>query len=249
MAAARQVVEETLDAILHQQMISSSYRVLDRISKHALSVPGTKAAYSAIKAAILDSMCIDKDTLPLQSIIDNLARDFGIKKSMFEEKIASLPQNDASVDSRLQYMMILSVLREHWQNEAYEAVLSELRGLMAKRGCNAALITRDVVNKVLSLQFGPAFSHLVNIYVVRAWGRITGTSIKIRSARLTILNYLVNNLVKALEKGENDAFFIETKQIAPILPPPPGPPRPGLPSRQPPRPGLPPPPPLPPAPR
>jgi hypothetical protein len=156
-----------------------------------------------------------------------------------------LPRDDPSVDARLHLVMLLSALREHWQNEAYEAVIAEIREIALKRGCNEARTSRDALNNVLSSQFGPAFSHLVNLYVVRSWGRITGTPVKIRSARLTILNSLAASVVKAVREGDGNAE--ESNKVLKALPPPPGPPRAGLSRSSPP--GLPPPPPAPPGPR
>ncbi len=227
MAASRQIVEETVDALLQQQLVSNSFRVIDRIDKRALVVPGTKAAYSAIRAAILGTIPMDRQTSDFSAIVENLAREFGVAKHIFDAKLACLPRDDPSVDARLHLVMLLSALREHWQNEAYEDVITEIREIVQKRGCNEARTSRDELNNVLSSKFGPAFSHLVNIYVVRLWGRITGTPVKIRSARLTILNSLAASVVKAVQNIDRDAE--KSNKVMKVAHPPPGPPRSRLP--------------------
>jgi hypothetical protein len=245
MAASRHIVEETIDAVLQQQLITSSFRVMDRVQKRALVVPGTKAAFSALKSAIINTIPMDKQSADFNAIVENMAREFGVAKVVFDAKLAGLPRNDPSVDARLQLVMLLSVLREHWQNNAYEAVIAEVREMALKRGCNATTTSRDALNKVLSSQFGLEFSHLVNLYVVREWGQLTGKLVKIKSARLTILNSLVASVVKIMLKDESGTSASDIKMRAPL--PPPGPHKPGLP--RPPPPGLPPPPPVPPVPR
>ncbi len=244
MATSRHLVEETVDAVLQQQLISSSFRVIDRLQRRALVVPGTKAAFSAIKSSILATIPMDTQSVDFTTIAENMASKFGVAKVIFDAKLACLPRDDPSVDARLRLVMLLSALRENWQNEAYEVVISEIREIARKRGCDEASTSRDNLNNVLSSQFGPEFSHLVNLYVVRLWGHITGTPVKIRSARLTILNFLAASVVKVVHKGDGEAP--ELRKVIKAPPPPPGPPRPGLPRSPPP--GLPPPPPGPPRP-
>ncbi len=245
MAASRHIVEETVVALLQQQLLSNSFRVIDRLQKRALVVPGTKAAFSAIKSSILATIPMDQNRADFTVIAENMAREFSIAKGIFDAKLACLPRNDPSVDARLHLVMLLSALREHWQNKAYEDVISEIRTIARRRGCDEANTSRDSLNNVLSSQFGPEFSHLVNLYVVREWGRITGTPVTIRSARLAILNSLAASVVKVIKKS--DAGVQASSKVAKAPTPPPGPPRPGLPQSPPSR--LPPPPPAPPAPR
>ncbi|MBN2152192.1 MAG: hypothetical protein JW839_12145, partial [Candidatus Lokiarchaeota archaeon] len=190
MAASRYVVEETIDAVLQQQLLSGSFRVIDRLQKRALLVPGARAAFSAIKSSIVATIPMDQQNTDFAVIAENLAKTFSIGKDIFDAKLACLPLNDPSVDARLHLIMLLSALREHWQNGAYEAVISEIGGITRKRGADVVTTSRESLNNLLSSRFGPEFSHLVNLYVVREWGRITGTAVKIRSARMTILNSL-----------------------------------------------------------
>lgn len=223
MATSRHIIEETIDAVLQQQLLSSSYRVLDRVQKRALLVPGTKAAFRALKSAIMDLVPVEARAIDLPTLAEHLAREFHVAKTDFDAKLASLPPNDPSVDARLQLVMLLSVLREHWQNDAYELVIAEIREMALRRGCDAACISRDALNRALSSRFGPAFSHLVNLYVIRTWGQITGVPIKIRSARMTVLNSLVASVVRMVQKGDPLANSSDQIHVPPVpgLPPPP----------------------------
>ncbi|MEX2681303.1 MAG: hypothetical protein Q6373_006865 [Candidatus Sigynarchaeota archaeon] len=241
MAASRHIIEETIDAVLQQQILSSSFRVVDRLQRRALVVPGTKAAFTAIKSSILAAIPIELQKTDFTAIVDNLAHKFGIAKTIFDAKLASLPRDDPTVDARLRLVMLLSALREQWQNDAYETVLSEIGEIARNRGCDKASTSRDNLNKLLSSQFGSEFSHLVNLYVIREWGQLTGMAVKIRSARLSILNKLAAGVVKAIREG--DASTRVSNRVLKATSPLPGPPRPGLPRSST---GLPPPPPGPP---
>nr|MDO8086878.1 hypothetical protein [Candidatus Sigynarchaeum springense] len=244
MAASRHIIEETIDAVLQQQILSSSCRVVDRLQRRALVVPGTKAAFMAIKSSVLAAIPMEAQKVDFTAIVDNLAREFGIEKTIFDAKLASLPRDDPTVDARLRLVMLLSALREQWQNEAYEFVLSEIGKIARNRGCDKASTSRDNLNNVLTSQFGPEFSHLVNLYVIREWGHLTGTAVKIRSARLTILNTLAAGVVKAIQQG--DACNRASNRMSKAPSPSQGPPRPG---QQRSSHGLPPLPPAPPRPR
>jgi len=193
------MIEDTLDAVLQQQLISPSFRIYDRLTRKTLLVPGTKAVYKMIRAGVLEGFRATMGK-SMGAFVEFLVQKFRVPKKAFDERLSGLPANDNTVDARLKFIMVVSALREHWQNLAYEEVLSELRALLMRRGIAEADVTRDKLNSVLSLHFGQDFSHLVNLYVVRLWGKVAGIPVKIRPARLSIVNRLVANLVKILKK-------------------------------------------------
>ena len=188
-------IEETLDALLQQQLISPSFRVYDRIKRQTLSVPGTKAVYKAIKDVIIGGLRASKQG-DLDGFIDFCQERFSVQKSVFDEKLATLPRDDATVDERLKFIMIMSAVRDYWQDLAYESVLADIGRNLHGRGHD---ITRDQLNKILSDNFGPAFSLMVNLYVIRLWGQLTSTPVKVRAPRLKILNVLIASVIKTLD--------------------------------------------------
>ena len=192
------MIEDTLEAVLQQQLISPSFRIYDRLSRKTFQVPGTKAAYTAIKNGVMEGFRSMNGNV-MGGLVDFLVQKFQVPRKLFDERLAGLPVNDNTVDARLKFMMVVSALREHWQNIAYEQVLTELKGMVVKKGFKDADITRDMLNQILSTHFGQDFSHLVNLYVVRLWGIATRTSLKIRSPRLTLVNHLVASIVDVLK--------------------------------------------------
>lgn len=188
-------IEDALDAVLQQQLISPTFRVYDRIKRQTLSVPGTKAVYKAIKKTILAGFHATKQG-DLNGFVDFCQERFHVAKQFFDAKLATLPKNDESIDERLKFIMIASVLRDHWQDMAYETVLAEIAKNLHGRGFK---ITREIINSMLSQYFGPDFSFMVNLYVIRIWGQLTCIPLKIRAPRLKILNTLIAKVIKKLE--------------------------------------------------
>ncbi|HME55051.1 MAG TPA: hypothetical protein VKM55_22790 [Candidatus Lokiarchaeia archaeon] len=188
-------IEETLDAVLQQQLISPTFRVYDRIKRQSLSVPGTKAVYKAIKETILAGFRATKKG-DLEGFVEFCQGRFNLAKQVFDEKLAALPKNDDTIDERLKFMIIASALRDHWQDMAYETVLAEIATSLRGRGYE---ITRDHLNSILSQDFGPGFSLMVNLFVIRLWSQLTCTPLKIRASRLKILNMLTASVIKKLD--------------------------------------------------
>jgi len=187
-------MEETLDAVLQQQMISPSFRVRDRVQKQTLSVPGTKAVFKALKETILAGYRATNGGV-LDAFIDFCHERFHVQKQLFDDKLAALPKNDDTVDERLKFIMIVSALRDQWQDSAYETVLADIKRNLHGRGFE---ISRDNLNTMLSQEFGPQFSLMINLYVIRLLGQLTCTSLKIRGPRLKILNALTASVMKKL---------------------------------------------------
>jgi hypothetical protein len=192
-------IEEALDAVLQQQLISPTFRVYDRIKRQTLSVPGTKAVFKVIKQMILDGFNAMKPG-DLNSFVGFCRDTFKVPKQSFDENLASLPLNDETVDLRLKFIMITSTVRDHWQNVAYETVLAEIGRNLQGRGYKR---TRDEINSILSQKFGPEFSLMVNLYVIRLWSQLTSTPLKIRSSRLKIINTLTASVMNAIDGPGN----------------------------------------------
>ena len=188
-------IEETLDSVLQQQLISSKFRIFDRKASKTISVRGTKAVYNAIKETILAGFRASEPN-DWDGFMKFCQERFQVPKKKFDDKLAYVPKDDESVDERLKFIMITSAVRDHWQIMAYETVLGEIARNLHGRGHN---ITREELDTILPDHFEPGFSHMINLYEIRIWSQLTAIPLRIRSPRLTILNKLTANIVKKLD--------------------------------------------------
>nr|MDO8109149.1 hypothetical protein [Candidatus Sigynarchaeota archaeon] len=198
-AFTKELLSETLDLVLQQQFISDTGGILNRTKKESFNIPGTKFTYVRIKNAILEgaqyvlSEQIDK-------FIEFLAGKFRVPRKVFDDKLASLGDQLLMMDMRMKLVMILSTLREYWQDIAYQKVIEEICHAIAFMGLDINPPTAAEVKQIVSTDFGPDYSMLVNIYVLMEMGKLAGTLLKADDAWFEMMDRLAAEVVTKLSE-------------------------------------------------
>lgn len=178
----KELLSEALDLVLQQQFISDSGALLNRTKKEAINIPGTKFTYVRIKNVIMEGAqyVISEQFDKFKEFLSNR---FQVPVSKFNDKLAALGvQQLLLIDTRMKFIMIVSTLRECWQDQAYQKVLGDICRIIANMNLDIVPPSTKEVNMILSTHFGPDFSMMVNIYVLKEMGQLVGTSLKIDDA-------------------------------------------------------------------
>lgn len=203
MRAPSSPLVDTVDAVLQQQLLSSGFRVINRYGNGSIGIPGARSTFTALRGGILDGIpMLDKGDI--DGFVSFLSGKFGVPACTFEEKLGTLPSGDVFVDTRLKCMVIVSAMRAHWHDIAYQKAVADLHALVAGRFPPRARPSADRVHEILASELGPVFSHLVNVYELRAWAAVTGTRVAVRGPRMALANRLVASLVAALAGGHGE---------------------------------------------
>ncbi|MHA1679447.1 MAG: hypothetical protein ACTSUE_00410 [Promethearchaeota archaeon] len=196
-------LREALEYILQQQLISETFRVFNRTKNDSVLVAGTKANYIKIKEKILGGidLILAGD---IDSFINYLSEEFKLPKTLFEEKLRALRENGFSGgidDPTMVFMQVTGVLREYWQDLAYEKVVSDVLHMVIKKGRGFKKPSREALHELLSSRLGSDFSLMVNLYVVRLWSQITGVTINFRGPWLSVMNRLTAASISILKNN------------------------------------------------
>ncbi len=190
----REMLAEALDAVLSQQFISDNFTILNRQKKESIRIPGTKFTYLRIKNAILEGgqyVLIGE----MDKYIDFLAAKFKVPRKAFDDKLASFGEQQLMMmDDRMKFTMVIATLREFWQDVAYKQVLDEIRKTIYTNNLTAEPPTVDQINKIVSADFGPDFSMIVNIYVLKEMGRLAGTSLQYEDAWFQMMDRITSEV-------------------------------------------------------
>ncbi|MHA1998441.1 MAG: hypothetical protein ACTSU9_10000 [Promethearchaeota archaeon] len=168
---------ETLDAVLQQQLLSSDGLLLDRQKRKEVKISNIKLLYIRVKNAIVDGFHFILGER-MDKFIDYLSSKFGIPVEFFSKKLEEIHGQGISIDKRMEFMMIISTMREYWQDHAYSQVIKEISEIVETLSNGQQFIPYDELNALLSSKFGPGFSLMVNIYVLKEMGSIVGVPVK-----------------------------------------------------------------------
>lgn len=198
----RTKLEEALDYILQQQLISHSFRIYNRTKKDKLLVAGTKANLSAIKEKIMKGLDLVKD-IEMDAFINFLVEEFNLPRKQFEDKLEKLTASGFPQDITMFFIQVTSVLREFWQDVAYKEVVDDVHNMVTKKGKFTKRPSRDLIHEILCNALSEPFSLLVNLYVVRTWSKITGKTINFRGPWLSLMNTLTAQVISACKEDTN----------------------------------------------
>lgn len=197
----REMLAEALDVVLSQQFISESFTILNRQKKEAIRIPGTKFTYLRIKNAILEGI---KFVLSEQmdKFIDFLSAKFKVPRKAFDDKLASFGEQQLLImDNRMRFTMVIATLREFWQDVAYKQVLDEIRKTIYLMNMTANPPTTEQINKIVSAEFGPDFSMMVNIYVLKEMGRLAGTPLQYEEAWFQMMDRIASEIIMKINQS------------------------------------------------
>nr|MDO8088571.1 hypothetical protein [Candidatus Sigynarchaeum springense]MDO8115691.1 hypothetical protein [Candidatus Sigynarchaeota archaeon] len=174
----REMLAEALDVVLSQQFISENFTILNRQKKESIRIPGTKFTYLRVKNAILDGVKLVLSE-QMDKFIEYLSIKFKVPRKAFDDKLASFGEQQILVmDNRMKFTMIIATLREYWQDIAYKQVIDEIRKTIYSNNLTPEPPTSEQVNKIVSEHFGPDFSMMVNLMVLKEMGRLAGTPLQ-----------------------------------------------------------------------
>ena len=183
------LLRESLDFVLQQQLLSENYSIINRTKDKTMIVAGTKAVYEKLRQAIQKGFhFIQKGNI--NAFISFLSKEFNIDKQIFQTKLKGLLDQGLELDSRMIFIQVAGVLREYWQNVVYENVINDVRSFIKKRYKTIPETTYKQINRILSEKYNQLFSMMMNLYTVRIWGNITNVPFKSQGKRLGILNKL-----------------------------------------------------------
>jgi len=172
------MLAEALDVVLSQQFISENFTILNRQKKESIRIPGTKFTYLRVKNAILDGVKLVLSE-QMDKFIEYLSIKFKVPRKAFDDKLASFGEQQILVmDNRMKFTMIIATLREYWQDIAYKQVIDEIRKTIYSNNLTPEPPTSEQVNKIVSEHFGPDFSMMVNLMVLKEMGRLAGTPLQ-----------------------------------------------------------------------
>ncbi len=190
----REMLAEALDVALSQQFISDNFTILNRQKKESVRIPGTKFTYLRVKNAILEGV---KFVLSEQmdKFIDYLATKFKVPRKAFDDKLASFGEQQLlMMDNRMKFTMIIATLREYWQDVAYKQVIDEIRNTISSNNLTPEPPTTDQINKIVSEDFGPDFSMMVNLMVLKEMGRLAGTPLQYEDAWFQLMDSIASEV-------------------------------------------------------
>jgi hypothetical protein len=194
----RGTIAEVLDVVLSQQFISENFTILNRQKKESIRIPGTKFTYLRIKNAILDGVQLLLSE-QMDRFIDLLSSKFQMPRKAFDDKLASFGEQQLLLmDDRMKLTMVIATLREYWQDVAYKQVLDEIRKTIYMMNMTAEPPTVEQVNKIVSAEFGPDFSMMVNIFVLKEMGRLVGTPLQYEDAWFQMMDRLASEVILKL---------------------------------------------------
>jgi hypothetical protein len=102
------------------------------------------------------------------------------------------------MDDRMKLTMVIATLREYWQDVAYKQVLDEIRKTIYMMNMTAEPPTVEQVNKIVSAEFGPDFSMMVNIFVLKEMGRLVGTPLQYEDAWFQMMDRIASEVILKL---------------------------------------------------
>ncbi|MBN2153315.1 MAG: hypothetical protein JW839_17815 [Candidatus Lokiarchaeota archaeon] len=191
----RGMLAEALDAVLSQQFISDDFTILNRQKKESVRIPGTKFTYLRVKNAILEGVQYVLSE-QMDKYIEYLSAKFKVPRKAFDDKLASFGEQQLLVmDNRMKFTMVIATLREFWQDVAYKQVLDEIRKTVYAMNMTAEPPTVDQINRIVSADFGPDFSMMVNIYVLKEMGRLAGTPLQYEDAWFHLMDGIASEVV------------------------------------------------------
>jgi hypothetical protein len=198
----KEILAEALDLVLQQQFISDSGSLLNRTKKESFSIPGIKLTYVRIRNTIMEgTQYIISEQL--DKFMQFLGDKFHVPVAKFNEKFTAMGEQQAMLDTRMKFIMIISTLREHWQDTAYQEALGEICRIIANMNLGIVPPTTKDVNMIVSANFGPDFSMMVNIYVLMEMANIAGTPLKIDDAWYEMLDRLATEVVAKILGNDN----------------------------------------------
>ncbi|MFX0101764.1 MAG: hypothetical protein ACFFCS_19525 [Candidatus Hodarchaeota archaeon] len=195
----KEQLTEALDAVLQQQFLSSDGSILNRTKRESVKIPGTKITYIRIRNAIMSGFHFILGER-MDKFTEYLSTKFQVPENIFDEKLASLGDMGRSIDKRMKFIMIISAMREYWQDFAYQKVLEDLKNVIINISGEPEAVSTGDINAIVSSQFGSDFSMLVNIYVLKEMGRLAGNPVKTDDAWYQMIDKLATEvLVKVME--------------------------------------------------
>jgi hypothetical protein len=199
----KQLLSETLDLVLQQQFISDSGALLNRTKKEAINIPGTKFTYVRIKNVIMEGAqyVISEQ---FGKFMEFLSTRFQVPITKLNDKFTAMGEQQLLLmDTRMKFIIIVSTLRECWQDQAYQKVLGDICRIIANMNLDIVPPSTKEVNTILSTYFGPDFSMMVNLYVLKEMGQLVATTLKIDDAWYEMVDRLATEVVTKMEGTEN----------------------------------------------
>ena len=198
----KEILAEALDLVLQQQFISDSGALLNRTKKESFSIPGIKLTYVRIKNAIMEGTqyVISEQ---LDKFMQFLGDKFHVPVTKFNEKFTAMGDQQAMLDTRMKFIMIVSTLREHWQDTAYQEALGEICRIIANMNLGIVPPTTKDVNAIVSANFGPDFSMVVNLYVLMEMANVAGTPLKIDDAWYEMMDRIAAEVLAKMNGSED----------------------------------------------
>ncbi|HME52935.1 MAG TPA: hypothetical protein VKM55_12010 [Candidatus Lokiarchaeia archaeon] len=198
----KELLTEALDLVLQQQFISDSGALVNRTKKESFSIPGTKLTYVRIKNAIMEGIqyVISEQ---FDRFMEFLGTKFQVPVAKLNEKFTAMGDQQAMLDTRMKFIMIVSTLREYWQDLAYQQVLGDICRIIANMNLDIVPPSTKEVNTILSTHFGPDFSMMVNLHVLKEMGQAVGTPLKIDDAWYEMMDRLAAEVAAKMAGSEN----------------------------------------------
>jgi len=208
---SKDLLAEALDLVLQQQFISDSGALLNRTKKESFNVPGIKLTYVRIKNTILEgSQYVISEHF--DKFMQFLGDRFKVPVTKLNEKFTAMGEQQAMLDTRMKFIMIVSALREYWQDAAYQEVVGEICRVIATMNLGIVPPSTKNVNDILSANFGPDFSMMVNIYVLMEMANIAGTPLKIDDALYEMMDRLASEVAAKLAGSDNEDLFARNQR-------------------------------------
>jgi len=202
----KEILAEALDLVLQQQFISDSGTLLNRTKKESFSIPGIKLTYVRIRNTIMEGTqyVISEQ---LDKFMQFLGDKFRVPVAKFNEKFTAMGEQQAMLDTRMKFIMIVSTLREHWQDTAYQEALGEICRIIDNMNLGIVPPTTKDVNAIVSANFGSDFSMVVNLYVLMEMANIAGTPLKIDDAWYEMMDRLASEVVAKMTGSGSENLF------------------------------------------
>ncbi|MHA1792476.1 MAG: hypothetical protein ACTSVI_07515 [Promethearchaeota archaeon] len=197
----KEMLEETVDAVLQQQFISDDGSILNRKKNQAIKITGTRVTYIRVRNLIMDGMRYILGER-MDKFVDYLSSKFQVPKNVFDEKMAALGDQVYSMDIKMKFFMIISALREFWQDTARNEIIKELKKLIENISEGRAMPTLKEVNEILSTSFSSDFSMLINIRLLQILGKLARINIQPDEYCYEIMDKLAVEIMLKLIEGD-----------------------------------------------
>ncbi len=189
-------LKTALEFVLQQQLVDENYQLVNRTNSITMRLAGLKPAYQRVRDTIMTGVSL-VEADKFEGFIQFLSDTFSIPEGAFVSKLHAVLDPSLGLDTRMKFIQVTGVLREYWQDVAYERAIADVQRMVSSRTRKKIKLDRDATNAILCNDYSEDFSVLINLHVVRAWGDITHIPLDTRSVWLGTVNKLTSRVAKS----------------------------------------------------